>query len=600
MIPHPPSAPQSAPHNSPGRRLGPFLLGSLLLLRALAVATHAASPTLEFTPSADSIACYDFLEVTVEVSPPPPVNPFTDVTLQATLRRPDQTQLQVDGFCDSPDGRVFRIRFMPQAPGPHQYTISYRQGDFLHSHEGAFQAVDQRRKGIVRVDPEFPSHFQWDGTRERFFWNGTTAYWLAGWDTHTITQIIERYDRLRVTRVRAALNGRVKDGQAWFEPVYPTDRFSFLLNPWIAQNPDSVENPAFDVTRFNIPHWQKFEHLLREARRKDVVVSVIFYVDGARPGVDPFGKAHMGGEAEQRYYRYAIARFAPFSNVMWDLANEYRHFRDDPWAEKMGTFVKQTDPYQHLTSVHGHGDFRFGASAWADFAMFQSWDEHGGASFMLQKRAEQLKTGRLIPLVNEEYGYEDHYPKGWGDNRVAPARSAETRRRLAWEIYLAGGYQTTGERAHTGGGWINGYGDDSMTLLNAYAPIHEFFTSIAFWKLQPAPDLVVSTQPASPNSKPAPALAARSTPGDLAVIYLPNGGIVSLKPDLLADGLRPLWISPRDAGVRVARAVKFRTYKAPSADDWILLLSTPCNCSFRDHDNEFEGQSLPRRGYQSP
>lgn len=575
------------------------LRARLLAALVLTIPVLAADPVVRFTAAPSSVACYDFLEVTLEVSPPPSGNPFTDVGIQGTFGPTGQAGTRVEGFCDSPDGSLFRIRFMPRQPGPHAYTITYREGSVTRTHTGTFDVINQSRKGLLRVDPEFPSHFQWEGTRERFFWNGTTAYWLAGWDTATITEILERFDRHRITRVRVGLNGRVKNGQAWFEPVVPTENFSFLLNPWVARNPECVEDPQFDVSRFNVEYWRKFEHILREARRLNIVVSVIFYVDGARPGVDPFGKAGMGGEAEQRYYRYAVARFAPFANVMWDLANEYRHFRDDPWAEKMGALVKQWDPWQHLTSVHGHADFRFGGSPWADLALFQSWDEHGGGAFMLEKRAEQLRNGRIIPLVNEEYGYEDHYPKGWGENRVAPARSAETRRRLAWEIYLSGGYQTTGERANSpnGGGWINGRGDDSMLLLGAYAPIHEFFTSIAFWKLLPDPQLVLSTLPSSGQVKPAPALAARSAEGDLAVVYLPQGGIVSLKPELLVDGLRPLWISPRDAGVRVARAVRARTYRAPTAEDWVLLLSTPCNCSFRDHDNEFEGRALPRRGY---
>jgi len=196
-----------------------------------------------------------------------------------------------------------------------------------------------------------------------------------------------------------------------------------------------------------------------------MVVSVIFYVDGRRPGVDPFGKDAMGGPDEQRYYRYAIARLAPFANVMWDLANECRHFRDDAWAEKMGTFVKQCDPYDHLASTHGHGDFRFGGSPWADFAMYQSWDEHGGYDFMLKNREQQAKTGRMIPQVNEEYGYEDHYPQ---------------------------------------------------------------------------------------------------------------------------DQLKPLWFSPRDGGMRNARALRPRVYRTPTADDWVLLLRTPCNCSFQNFDDAFE------------
>ena len=32
-------------------------------------------------------------------------------------------------------------------------------------------------------------------------------------------------------------------------------------------------------------------------------------------------------------------------------------------AEKMGRLIKQADPYDHLTSVHGHHDFRFHTSS---------------------------------------------------------------------------------------------------------------------------------------------------------------------------------------------------------------------------------------------
>jgi hypothetical protein len=266
----------------------------------------------------------------------------------------------------------------------------------------------------------------------------------------------------------------------------------------------------------------------------------------------------------------------------------------------MGTFLKACDPYDHLTSTHGHGDFRFGASPWADFAMYQCWDEHGGYDFMRTNREFQSKTGRLIPQVNEEYGYEDHYPQGWGEDRQAPARSAATRARIAWEIYLAGGYQTTGERAgrgtrtgpDTGGGWINGRGDDTMTMLKLYGHIYDFFTSITWWELLPDTDLVVSVAP-HPQAKDKPAVpartfAARNAEGDLAVIYVPNGGVVGLREDRLKDQLKPLWFSPRDGGMRNARALRSRVYRTPTADDWVLLFRTPCNCSFRDFDNERE------------
>lgn len=554
----------------------------------------AAAPRVQFQPSAARVECYDALEVTLQVAEPAAANPFTEVTVEGRITPPGGTPVTVDGFCDAADGRVFRLRYMPTRPGPHEYAVTYRQGGAEVVHRGTFEAIDAKRKGIVRVDPAFPAHFQWAGTQERFFWNGTTTYWLAGWDDATIQQTIDRLDRLKVTRIRAALAGRVKDGQAWFEPVYPTNNFSFRLEPWVARNPASLEQPDFDVTRFNVDYWQKWDRLLEEARRRNLVVSVIFYVDGARPGTDPFGKAGMGGPDEQRYYRYAIARFAAYGNVMWDLANEYRHFRDDAWAESMGAFVKQHDPYDHLTSTHGHADFHFRTSTWADFAMYQCWDEHGGYDFMRRNREAQEQTGRMIPQINEEYGYEDHYPQGWGENRKAPARAAQTRARLAWEIYLAGGYQTTGERADraTGGGWINGRGDDQMTMLELYGHIHDFFTSVTWWELRPDTNLVVSVQahPAAKDTskKPSRTFAARNAEGDLAAVYVPAGGVVTLQGELLKDQLKPLWFSPRDGGMRNARALRDRVYRTPTADDWVLLFRTPCNCSFRDFDNEFE------------
>jgi hypothetical protein len=361
-------------------------------------------------------------------------------------------------------------------------------------HRGEFTARDAGRRGLVRVDKDHPWHFVWEGTGEHYFWNGTTTYWLMGWDDETIRSNIDRLSELKVNRLRVAINGRVENGRAWYENVFPTHRFSFLLNPWVARRPSSVEKPGFDVTRFNVGYWQKIERMLRFARERDMVISIIFYVDGRRPGVDPF-KDRMGGEDEQRYYRYGVARLAAFSNVMWDVTNEYRLFRNDAWAEKMGAFIKECDPYDHLTSVHGHGDFRFQTSPWADFAMYQRWDEGGGYRFMLANRQKQAETGRIIPQVNEEYGYEDHYPT-WGGNRKAPARAADNRRRLAWGMYMAGCYQTTGERADTGtgwgpdtgGGWLNGRGDDSMTMLIGYGHIVDFFTSMRWWELNPDND----------------------------------------------------------------------------------------------------------------
>ncbi len=505
----------------------------LSVLLGASVPLSAAPAGVTFDQSAPDVSSYQFVEVTLRVDKPDVSNPFTDVSVEGRFGVPGAQAVSVDGFCDSTDGSLFRIRFMPTKPGDYSYSVTYRQGAYEAAHTGRFTAQNAGRRGLIRVDRDHPWHFLWEGTGEHYFWNGTTTYWLLGWDDETIRGNIDRLAVLKVNRLRVAINGRVKDGRAWYENVFPTEKFSFRMNPWVAERPDSVENPGFDVTRFNLSHWQKIERMLQYARDKDMAISIIFYVDGARPGVDPFGKARMGQEDERRYYRYAVARLAAFSNVMWDVTNEYHLFRDEAWTNKMGALIKQVDPYDHVMSVHGHGQFSFRTSEWADFAMYQSWDESGGYRFMLNNRIQQQKTGRIIPQINEEYGYEDHYPAAWGGGRKAPARSADNRRRLAWGMYMAGGYQTTGERADTGtgwgpdtgGGWINGRGDDSMIMLKGYGHIVDFFTSIPWWQLDPDNEFFETSQKTVVNTQLSHVVYTRDR-GGKASLYV-DGGLIS-------------------------------------------------------------------------
>jgi len=510
-----------------------FLALSMIVWAILSVTLYAAPAGVKFLQSSESVDCYGFVEITVNIDKPDAANPFTEASVEGHFTPAGGQPVMVHGFCDSADGGVFRIRFMPTHPGDYGYSVTYRQGAYEAAHTGRFTARNAGRRGLIRVDKEHPWHLLWEGTDEHYFWNGTTTYWLLGWDDETIRRNIDRLARLKVNRLRVAINGRVKDGRAWYENVFPTEKFSFLMNPWVAQRPDSVENPRFDVTRFNVAHWQKIERMLQYAREKDMAISIIFYVDGARPGVDPFGKARMGQEDEQRYYRYAVARLAAFSNVMWDVTNEYHLFRDEAWTNKMGTLIRERDSYDHVMSVHGHGQFPFRTSEWADFAMYQSWDESGGYRFMLNNRLQQQKTGRIIPQINEEYGYEDHYPSGWGGNRKAPARSADNRRRLAWGMYMAGGYQTTGERADTGtswgpdtgGGWLNGRGDDSMIMLKGYGHIVDFFTSIPWWQLNPDNEFFETSQKTFVNTRLSHVMYTRDSKGK-ASLYA-DGALIS-------------------------------------------------------------------------
>lgn len=474
-----------------------------LILILLCCAVRVFAQSVRFTIPTDTVRQFDAWETTVTLRNPAVDNPFTKVELNAVFTQGSET-IPVAGFCDSQDGRLYRLRFMPLKAGLYTYKLTFKpETGRAQTISGQFTALADKQKGPLRVDSQHPSHFVREGTGEHFFWNSTTTYWMLGWkDEQIIHDALDRLAKLRINRIRVAMNARQDDGKRWAEPlVKESAQFTFKLTPWVAQRPDDLDNPGFDVTRFNVAHWQKLDRLVQYARQKNIIVSLIFYVDGLDHGCDPFKKTNMGNADEQRYYQYAAARYSAFDNIMWDITNEYHLFRNEAWVEKMGTLLKRVDPAKHLISVHGNANFPFRTSPWVDVVLYQSWDECGGYQFITDCRRKQAETGRILPQINEEYGYEEHYPT-WGCGATATklpdGRSADNRRRLAWEIYMAGGYQSTGERANegtgagndTGGGWINGRGNDSMKMLVGYGHIIDCFNQVAYWQMEPHNELI--------------------------------------------------------------------------------------------------------------
>ncbi len=509
-----------------------------------------------FSQSAQSVEVYDFVEVTARVGAPDAGNPFTEASVTGSFGPAGSAErLRVDGFCDSPDGSVFRIRFMPSAPGDYTYSVTYAQSKY----EGTFQATAARRRGPIRIDPQYRWHFIWEGTGEHYFFNGTTAFWLMGWrDERVIRYSLERLHRLEVNRVRVLLSGR--SWTMYGEPVMNTGEFSIFLSPWPAVKADDYDHPGFDYTRFNIDHWRRFERMLAFARERDMIISVIFDIAD--------GKIHLaaGSDDERRYMRYAVARLAAFSNVTWDLGDDLDTFRDDKWAHETGTLLESWDPYKHLATTHPvHPEHQDRAGEWFGFTSLQEWSRAQHA-LMLESRRLQLKAGRIIPQANEEYGYEDHYPK-WAP--PPPGDSAETLRRTAWEIAMAGAYSTAGETARrgtgiwpdTGGGWVNGRGDDTMTMLAGYAHMVDFFTSFEWWKTEPHDELVTGG---------AYCLAEL---GRTYAVYLPAGGKVTVK--LEPGEYRAEWFSAftgEKVPIGTASGPSWSSPAAPDGGDWALLL----------------------------
>jgi hypothetical protein len=522
--------------------------------------TMAASPAdVLFSSAPAQVDRFDYVEITATIQAPDVRNPFTDATLTGTLETADGSrQWNVEGFADSDNGAVYRIRFMPIVAGDYKYTVTYRQGDFRKTAGGSFHSIEAHRRGMLGGDPAYPWHFIWTGTGEHFFFNGTTAYWVVGWKEERITNFsIERLHRLKVNRMRVAIDGR--EATFFGEPVMNGPSWSVMLAPWKAENADDFSHPGWDYTRFNVSFWQRYDRMLKFARERDMNISLVLQMN------DSYVHPVAGGEDEHRFIRYAAARFGAFSNITWDLGDDLERFRDDKWTHETGTLLQGWDPYGQLETSHPvdieHQDR---ASSWFGFTSYQDWsrDQH---RLMLESRKLQQKTGRIIPQTNEEYGYEDHYPL-WAQ---PGSDSSDVLRRTAWDIAMAGGYQTAGETARrgtnilpdTGGGWMNGRGDDTMTMFLGYGHMVDFFTSFEWWKTNPHDELVDNRNYCLADT------------GKTYAVYLPHAGHVTVH--LEPGHYRAYWFSAM-TGEKIdlpdATGPSWTSPDTPDQYDWALLL----------------------------
>jgi hypothetical protein len=525
------------------RRTGIVLLIGLALLPLRGM----TSENITVSQDRDEVNTYDFVEVTLRVSHPSVLNPFADIEITGEFGKEGGTRKPVIGFCDSADGSMFRIRFMPSEAGEHLYSVTYKEkSGFEKTFRGGFVSLKSQNKGLIRVDRDHPFHFTWEGSGEHYFYNGTTAYHLLSWtDEARMLRSIDRIAASGCNRIRFLNYGRASDGE-WGEGMVQSADFTWTLCPWPAKHPSrqlKEGSPEFDHTRFNLAHWRKCEKALERMRERNVVGSVILLMDrGIRDA------PQRDSDLERAYFRYAVARYGAFSNVMWDLGNEHNEYRTQEWANTTGRLMKEWDAYDHMTSAHGHEAFPYDLEEWADFAIYQRWRD-GQSEFMLAQRADAITKGRVIPQINEEYGYEKH--KDSGQDEV---------RRRAWEIAMAGCYQTTGEWK----GWQHGEAVTESKILVWTGILREFFeTNLAWWRMKPTNQLV--------DGGEAYVLAEE---GKSYAVYIPGGQKIVIR--LAAGDYTARWMDPRSGEYSaIPGRVTGGNWGCPSPPgkgDWVLLI----------------------------
>ncbi len=344
-----------------------------------------------------------------EISLPGPTagNPFADVRLGAHFRYSHRV-IDVDGFYDG-EG-TYRVRFMPDEIGEWSYTTTSNV-PALDAKTGSFTAVapSAGNHGPVRV--RYTSHFGYeDGTP--YVPIGTTCYaWIHQGD---------KLEEQTLATLRSAPFNKMR------MCVFPKS-YAYNANEPVYYPFERDAAGKNDLARFNPKFFQHLEKRIRDLEALGIEADLIlFHPD------DRWGYASMPPEANDRYLRYTVARLAAYRNVWWSLANEWDLVRTKTLADwdRFFRIVQESDPYQHLRSIHHSNVMYDHSKPWVTHVSIQGSD--------LEKAREYVAQYRK-PVVYDECKYEGNIRQRWGNI------SAQELVRRFWIGTVSGAYVGHGE-----------------------------------------------------------------------------------------------------------------------------------------------------------
>lgn len=502
-------------------------------------------------------------------------NPVREAKLRVEFTSPSSKKRTILAFWDG--GRTWRVRFSPDELGKWSYraSCSDQQNKGLHSKSGSFQCVPYQgslqffRHGELRLSKN---------RRHLEHADGTPFFWLA--DTVWCGPLFADLDDWHVF-----LKDRVdKEFTA----------IQFVMTQWRMAATDAEGNPTFwgkEKVRVNPKYFgrlDKYVDAINDAGMLAVPVLLWAIRGSDNPGY------YLPEDQKIVLAEYMVARYGAHQ-ALWFLGGDgdYSGDKAETW-KRVGRAVFREDQHR-LATMHVRGRSwvgnEFRNEPWFSFISYQSGHGDDNKTFRWLNQgppSTEWNKKPTLPVINTEPNYEAH--NGYTYRRVHTDHSV--RRAAYWSLLVS---PTAGVTYGGQGIWgwhtkVQGPADHIRTGLGSpwnvakdlpgtfsMKYLHEFFKSIDWWRLTPAPQLLAE-QPGKKDASKFIA-AAKSGEGDLAVIYLPEGGTVKVKTDLLKKGLTARWFHPRTGGLLEAGKVQKspQTFKTTDRNDWVLMLGRYSN-----------------------
>jgi len=400
-------------------------------------------------------------------------NPFM-VEFSATVTGPDGKTFALPGFFDGDS--TWKIRVAPTTEG--QWSlVTQSELPELNGRKAAFTGVknaNPKNHGVLRVDKEHPHHFIFaDGTR--FFMQPYEYDWLWALDMDkpgvpTIEKtldLIASHGFNHVIVNSYAYDTKWRKGKTGADDYGPPAMF-----PWAGSN------DAPDHSRMNLAYWQHYDRMMTALMDRSMQAHMLIKV--YNKGVEWPKK---NSAEEQLFFRWLMARYAAYPNLIWDFSKEAHNEKDLAYKQGRLQYLRDTDPYHHLITVHDD-DIANDSGDYDRLTDFRTDQQHSKHHETILRQRER----RAWPVANVESDYECG-PGGVKDKTFGQAKMPEQAVRTLWEIAMAGGYAGY---YYTYTAWDVIRPLDVPQGYTYMKHFGEFWRATDYWLLQPS-DKLVST-----------------------------------------------------------------------------------------------------------
>ena len=439
-------------------------------------------------------------------------NNFT-LDVSATFQGPNGERLTIPGFYDGEN--TWKVRFSPVAPGQWQYTTRCEADPGMHARRGAIECIPNANPGIhggLKVDRDHPHHFIYeDGTR--FFLLGFEADWIWALDMSDpdIPNLKSFIDTVAAHGFSHVVMNAYAHDTSWAKgKSSPWDYGPPQMFAWEGTN----DKP--DHSRMNLPFWRHYDRVVAYLQERGIIAHIMLRVYNKM-----VNWPKNASPEDELYYKYIVARYQAFSNVIWDFSKEAHNEKDAQYKLAVIKAIKKWDAYHRLVTVHDdnrnydNGNYN-PANGGADFRSDQQ-HSRWGETILAQRKA------RSWPVVNIEYGYErgvDKLPT------YGVMQDWQEVLRRTYEVICAGGYPNY---YYSNTSWDLIKWQPQPPGWKRYRILKDFIAGVKYWQMTPRGQVNGAW--------------VLANEGREYVIFAPRGGTVTFSVSGAASPLLAEWLN---------------------------------------------------------